>query len=135
MPGASPHTGNNVPAGCLKCEVGLAYGTTFCETIPAIGGKAVHRETDDHNDNVYKHQPIGEVRASERRGEGEREGGRKGGKGGKGGEEREEGGGKGGKQGKEGGEEGREGRGNGREGEKEGRERRKGEERLRKKQK
>ena len=96
MSGASPHAGNNVSAGCLKCKVGLANGATFCETIPAVGGKAVHRETDDHNDNVYKHQPIGEVRASgrgegrggkggrkeERRGESreKREGGREGGK-------------------------------------------------------
>ena len=96
MSGASPHAGNNVSAGCLKCKVGLANGATFCETIPAVGGKAIHRETDDHNDNVYKHQPIGEVRASgrgegrggkggrkeERRGESreKREGGRKGGR-------------------------------------------------------
>ena len=106
MPGASPHTGNNVPAGCLKCEVGLAYGTTFCETIPAIGGKAIHRETDDHNDNVYKHQPVGEVRASERGERGGREGGRR----------RERGGGREGgrreerKKGREEGREGREGR-------------------------
>lgn len=75
MSGASPHTGDDVPAGCLKCKVRLAYGATFCETIPAVGRKAVHRETDDHNDNVHKHQPVGEVRASER-GEG-KEGGRK----------------------------------------------------------
>ena len=110
MSGASPHTGDDVPAGRLKCKVRLAYGTTFCETIPAIGRKAVHRETDDHNDDVYEHQPVGEVRASER--EEEKEGGRKGGKEGKRGrEERKEGGG----EEREGRKEGRE-RGEGKEG-------------------
>ena len=128
MPGTSPHTGNNVPAGCLKGKVGLAYGTTFCETIPAIGGKAVHRETDDHNDNVYKHQPVGEVRASERGERGGREGGRKEeGKGGKRGRKEE---GKGGKRGRK--EEGRGGKGGRKRGKKRGRRGRKGGKRERK---
>ena len=121
MSGASPHTGDDVPAGCLKCKVRLAYGATFCETIPAVGRKAVHRETDDHNDNVHKHQPIGEVGASEI-GE-EKEGGRKGGRekgrkaerkgeeeGGRGGRERREKGGKGERGGEGGREKEREGR-------------------------
>ena len=78
MSGASPNAGGDSPSGGFKGQVGLADGVTLRETVPAIGGKAIYGQTDNHDDDVHHYEPVGEVGTPGRR-EGVREGVREGG--------------------------------------------------------
>ena len=79
--GAQPHAGNHNPLLRVVGQVAPVDRAPLHLLVPAIGSKAVDRESRDHNDEVHHNQPVGEVRPPVIRG---------GGEGRRGGEERED---------------------------------------------